>query len=263
LSFPFSTAIFCGEPRHKRISVATGAIRKNVLIFDKSKKNMPQTLKHIAIVVDDYDKAIDFYTNKLGFKIIEDTKLSDQKRWVLVAPPQSNCSILLAKATTEEQKSRIGNQTGGRVFLFLNTHNFDQDHKNLINNHVKIVREPIQESYGKVLVFQDLYGNLWDLIQPKTEALFYSTAIIKIKDKNNVSFAVNEIKKFREKTILETGNISFDIQQSINDETLFSIFECFKNENEFNNHLQSKHFQDFVALDIVAIEQAFATKKME
>jgi quinol monooxygenase YgiN/predicted enzyme related to lactoylglutathione lyase len=224
---------------------------------------MSQTLKHFALVVDDYDKAIDFYTNKLGFKLIENTKLSNQKRWVLIAPPQSEFSILLAKATTDEQKSRIGNQTGGRVFLFLNTDNFDNDHKNLINNNVKIVREPTHESYGKVLVFQDLYGNLWDLIQPKSQSLFYSTAIIKIKDKNNVSFAINEIKKFREKTINESGNITFDIQQSTNDETLLSIFECFKNENEFNNHLQSKHFQDFVALDIITIEKAFATKKIE
>lgn len=130
---------------------------------------MKQTITHIAIVVADYDEAITFYTQKLNFTLVEDTTLSETKRWVLVRPKgASECSILLAKATDEEQKSRIGNQTGGRVFLFLNTDNFKRDYQNLIDQKVKIVREPIYESYGTVAVFEDLYGNLWDLIEPKT-----------------------------------------------------------------------------------------------
>lgn len=127
---------------------------------------MKQHLSHIAIIVDDYDKAIEFYTQKLHFILLEDLALSDTKRWVLVKPQgASECSILLAKAATEEQKSRIGNQTGGRVFLFLSTDNFRRDYKNLLDNNVKIVREPSVEAYGTVAVFEDLYGNLWDLIE--------------------------------------------------------------------------------------------------
>jgi catechol 2,3-dioxygenase-like lactoylglutathione lyase family enzyme len=128
---------------------------------------MNQHLTHIAIVVDDYDKAIEFYTQKLHFTLVEDTKLSDIKRWVLVRPKgASECSLLLAKAANETQKNSIGNQTGGRVFLFLNTDNFERDYQNLLDNHIKIVREPSKEVYGMVAVFEDLYGNLWDLIEP-------------------------------------------------------------------------------------------------
>jgi catechol 2,3-dioxygenase-like lactoylglutathione lyase family enzyme len=127
---------------------------------------MKQNLAHIAIVVDDYDKAIEFYTKKLHFTLLEDVVLSDTKRWVLVSPQgATECSILLAKAATEEQKSRIGNQTGGRVFLFLSTDNFQRDYQNLLDNKIKIVREPSIEAYGTVAVFEDLYGNLWDLIE--------------------------------------------------------------------------------------------------
>jgi catechol 2,3-dioxygenase-like lactoylglutathione lyase family enzyme len=126
-----------------------------------------QNLAHIAIVVDDYDKAISFYVEKLRFTLVEDTVLSDTKRWVLVAPPGSNgCSLLLAKASSDEQKTRIGNQTGGRVFLFLHTNNFESDFENLISNNITIVRGPSEEPYGTVAVFEDVYGNLWDLIQP-------------------------------------------------------------------------------------------------
>src|SRR5690242_16611322 len=107
---------------------------------------MKQKIVHIALVVDDYDDAISFYTKKLHFTLIEDTKLSDVKRWVLVAPPGSTeCRLLLAKAANEEQKSRVGNQTGGRVFLFLYTDNFQRDFQNLINNDIKIVRQPVTE----------------------------------------------------------------------------------------------------------------------
>ena len=128
---------------------------------------MNQHLAHVAIIVDDYDKAIEFYTKKLHFTLTEDTKLNDAKRWVLVSPQGSaGCSLLLAKASDEEQLSRIGNQTGGRVFLFLHTDNFERDYQNLLDHKIKIVRNPIVESYGKVAVFEDLYGNLWDLIEP-------------------------------------------------------------------------------------------------
>ena len=131
---------------------------------------MKQQIAHIALVVDDYDEAIQFYTEKLNFTLIEDTVLSETKRWVLVAPKNSDgCCLLLAKAANEEQKSRVGNQTGGRVFLFLNTNDFWRDYKNMLEIGISFVREPVTESYGTVAVFKDLYGNLWDLIEPKTE----------------------------------------------------------------------------------------------
>lgn len=130
---------------------------------------MQQRIANIALVVNDYDEAIQFYTEKLNFKLIEDTVLSETKRWVLVAPPgnESGCSLLLAKAANDKQGTRVGNQTGGRVFLFLNTDDFWRDYNNLKSKGVTIVREPSEEPYGTVAVFSDLYGNLWDLIQPK------------------------------------------------------------------------------------------------
>ncbi len=127
---------------------------------------MKQSLVHVAIVVDDYDKAIDHYTRQLGFILTEDTRLCETKRWVLVTPPGSACSLLLAKAANEEQSTRIGNQTGGRVFLFLHTDSFDDDYERLQKQQVEFVREAVLEPHGKVAVFKDLYGNLWDLIQP-------------------------------------------------------------------------------------------------
>jgi len=129
---------------------------------------MNQRLANIALVVKDYDEAISFYVEKLNFELIEDTKLSNEKRWVLVKPKGNlDFSLLLAKAENEEQKSRIGNQTGGRVFLFLQTDDFERDYINLLNHKIEIIRAPKVETYGKVLVFKDLYGNLWDLIEPK------------------------------------------------------------------------------------------------
>jgi catechol 2,3-dioxygenase-like lactoylglutathione lyase family enzyme len=129
---------------------------------------MNQYIAHISILVDDYDKAIDYYISKLHFKLIEDTKISEEKRWVLVKPDgQFGCSLLLAKAVTQQQKMAIGNQSGGRVFLFLHTDDFERDFKNLIINNILIEREPRDEYFGKVVVFRDLYGNLWDLIEPK------------------------------------------------------------------------------------------------
>lgn len=128
---------------------------------------MKQHIAHIALVVDDYDKAIEFYTQKLHFDLIEDTVLSDTKRWVLVAPKGSQeCRLLLAKAASTSQLSSVGNQTGGRVFLFLYTDNFSRDFENLQKQNIKIIRQPITEAYGTVAVFEDLYGNLWDLIEP-------------------------------------------------------------------------------------------------
>ena len=129
---------------------------------------MKQGLAHIALVVADYDEAIAFYTKQLNFTLTEDTVLSETKRWVLVAPPGSNgCQLLLAKAVNDEQASRVGNQTGGRVFLFLYTDNFQRDYTSMLEKGIEFVREPITEPYGTVAVFKDLYGNLWDLIEPK------------------------------------------------------------------------------------------------
>jgi catechol 2,3-dioxygenase-like lactoylglutathione lyase family enzyme len=131
---------------------------------------MKQRIAHIALVVTDYDEAIKFYTEKLHFIVIEDTALSETKRWVLIAPPGSKeCCLLLAKAANAEQKSRVGNQTGGRVFLFLYTNDFWRDYKNMQKIGIEFVREPVVENYGTVAVFKDLYGNLWDLLEPKNK----------------------------------------------------------------------------------------------
>lgn len=128
---------------------------------------MNQHIAHLALVVNNYDEAIRFYVDILHFDLVEDTKISDTKRWVLVRPKGSaGCSLLLAEASKEEQKTRIGNQTGGRVFLFLHTDNFKRDYQNLLDHNITIVREPVKEAWGKVCVFEDLYGNLWDLIEP-------------------------------------------------------------------------------------------------
>jgi catechol 2,3-dioxygenase-like lactoylglutathione lyase family enzyme len=131
---------------------------------------MKQSIAHIALVVNDYDEAIKFYTEKLDFTLIEDTPQSETKRWVLVAPKGSTgCCLLLAKAVGDEQQSRIGNQTGGRVFLFLRTDDFWRDYENYRNKGVTFVREPKTEDYGTVAVFEDLCGNLWDLIEFKNK----------------------------------------------------------------------------------------------
>jgi catechol 2,3-dioxygenase-like lactoylglutathione lyase family enzyme len=129
---------------------------------------MAQRLAHIALVVNDYDEAIAFYTQKLGFTLVEDTFLPEEnKRWVIVSPSDENsCQLLLAKAKNEEQVSRIGNQTGGRVFLFLHTQHFDEDYKRYKEVGIEFVRDKQIQPHGTVAVFKDLYGNLWDLIQP-------------------------------------------------------------------------------------------------
>lgn len=130
---------------------------------------MIQSIVHIALVVKDYDEAIEFYTKKLHFTLIEDTYQPEQdKRWVVVSPPNSSgTTILLARASKPEQLSFIGNQAGGRVFLFLGTDDFWRDYNEMIAKGIEFVREPKEQSYGTVAVFKDLYGNLWDLVQFK------------------------------------------------------------------------------------------------
>jgi catechol 2,3-dioxygenase-like lactoylglutathione lyase family enzyme len=128
-------------------------------------QKMKQKIVHIALVVREYDEAIRYYTQVLGFDLVEDTQLSESKRWVLVRPKGSECSLLLARGVGETQISRIGNQTGGRVFLFLGTDDFKRDYEAFIGRGVRFVRPPATEAYGTVAVFEDLYGNLWDLIQ--------------------------------------------------------------------------------------------------
>jgi catechol 2,3-dioxygenase-like lactoylglutathione lyase family enzyme len=128
---------------------------------------MYQRIAHVALVVDDYDEAIAFYTKKLEFTLLEDTRLSKEKRWVVVAPKGAKeCSLLLAKAANQEQSTRVGNQTGGRVFLFLHTDDFWRDYEKLKDRDIQFVRLPENLEYGTVAVFKDLYGNLWDLIEP-------------------------------------------------------------------------------------------------
>lgn len=128
---------------------------------------MKQSIVHIAVVVKDYDEAIDFYVNKLKFELVEDLEQPEQnKRWVVVSPPGSNgVTLLLARASKPEQDTFVGNQTGGRVFLFLNTDDFWRDYNRMLSEGINFVREPTEQDYGTVAVFEDLYGNLWDLLQ--------------------------------------------------------------------------------------------------
>lgn len=127
---------------------------------------MKQTLASVALVVRDYDEAIAFFTQSMRFTLVEDTPQGNGKRWVVVAPPGGNgASLLLAKAASADQESRIGNQTGGRVFLFLHTDDFERDYEYMKEHGVRFTEEPRHEPYGTVVVFLDLYGNKWDLVQ--------------------------------------------------------------------------------------------------
>lgn len=127
---------------------------------------MQQSLAQIALVVHDYDQAIDFYTNKLGFELLEDTKLSAEKRWVVVSPRgRRGADVLLAKASTESQRACVGHQAGGRMFVFLATDDVQRDYQNLLARGVEFVQPPTNKPYGTVAIFKDLYGNHWDLIQ--------------------------------------------------------------------------------------------------
>ncbi|MBN2146976.1 MAG: VOC family protein [Anaerolineales bacterium] len=132
---------------------------------------MKQSIIHIALVVRDYDEAIEFFCNKLHFALIEDTYQPEQdKRWVVIAPPgSSGTTLLLARASTHEQEAFIGRQTGGRVFLFLSTDDFWRDYNNMLSVGIKFIRIPKTSSYGTVAVFEDLYGNLWDLVGPNSQ----------------------------------------------------------------------------------------------
>ncbi len=128
---------------------------------------MIQSIFQISLLVNDYDEAINFYVEKLGFVLLEDIKLSNTKRWVVIAANEnSGCNLLLAKAANEQQQKFVGNQNGGRVFLFMYTDDIDEYYQLIIKNKVNIIREPSEEVFGKVFVFADLYGNLWDVIQP-------------------------------------------------------------------------------------------------
>ncbi|CAN5299438.1 VOC family protein [soil metagenome] len=128
---------------------------------------MSRRLAAVALVIRDYDEAIGYYCGVLGFELVEDSDLGGGKRWVLVAPSkQVGSGLLLAKASGPDQQSRIGNQTGGRVFLFLHTDDFAADHTRYVEAGVRFIEEPRHEAYGRVAVFEDLYGNRWDLVQP-------------------------------------------------------------------------------------------------
>jgi catechol 2,3-dioxygenase-like lactoylglutathione lyase family enzyme len=136
---------------------------------------MVQTLGYVALVVREYDEAIAFFTEKLGFELVEDSvatdRLGEKKRWVLVAPPHSHgTKLLLARASTPEEETRVGNQTGGRVFLFLHSEDFWRDYRAMIARGVEFCEAPREETYGTVVVFEDLYGNKWDLLQLKRDA---------------------------------------------------------------------------------------------
>ncbi|WP_136465347.1 VOC family protein [Flagellimonas onchidii] len=128
-------------------------------------KNSERKVIHVTLVVRDYDEAIAFYTQKLGFRLVADIDLGGGKRWVLVSPNESGCNILLGKAKNQKEKEAIGNQTGGRVFLFLHTTDFWEDYTSMKANGISFKEEPREEEYGTVVVFEDLYGNLWDLLQ--------------------------------------------------------------------------------------------------
>ena len=143
----------------------------------QKQKPLKQRIAHIALVVRDYDEAIEFYTKKLDFRLVEDTRIDENKRWVLAAPPGAQeCALLFAKAANENQLESVGNQAGGRVFLFLFTDDFWRDYEKLRAREVRFVRPPKEEEYGTVAVFEDLYGNLWDLLQPneKNKGFFVS-----------------------------------------------------------------------------------------
>src|SRR5262245_37298894 len=152
------------------VQLCRTARRASQLVFSKLREdnsNMQQAISHVALIVRDYDEALDFYVGKLGFKLLEDAPRPEQnKRWVVIAPPgTSRTSLLLARASSQEQAAFIGNQSGGRVFLFLQTDDFWRDYNRMVAAGITFMRPPTEEPYGTVAVFQDLYGNLWDLVQ--------------------------------------------------------------------------------------------------
>lgn len=142
----------------------------NGQLKDMNKPSHQRTLASIALLVPDYDEALAWYVDVMGFSLIEDTPLSDHKRWVIVSPGKGS-NLLLAKATTPVQSTAVGSQAGGRVFLFLETDDFERDYKLYKTNGVTFEEEPRQEPYGTVAVFKDNFGNRWDLIEPKTQPI--------------------------------------------------------------------------------------------
>lgn len=137
---------------------------------------MQQSILHVSLLVKDYDEAIAFYCDKLNFTLVEDTRLDDQKRWVVIKPPgNSAASLVLAKATKEKEINQVGCQAGGRVFLFLCSDDFQRDYVQLCDAGVQFIREPETHDYGTVAVFADLYGNLWDLLEPGPAHALYAT----------------------------------------------------------------------------------------
>ncbi len=226
---------------------------------------MGNHINQIALVVKDYDEAIAFYTQKLHFELIEDTVLSETKRWVVVAPKNSQCRLLLAKATDEEQLKSIGNQTGGRVFLFLHTDNFDREYQNLQNHQIAIIREPKNEAYGRVLVFEDLYGNLWDLIEPlaKPNSDYYSTAILAIKPEVDFDLAIQALKQLQAETKLEVGNFLFELHSNTADAKQIIVWEGFYSESDFQIHLNSNHLQDFLKQNLVDFISGYPAKRID
>lgn len=225
---------------------------------------MDNHINQITLVVKDYDEAIAFYTQKLHFDLIEDAVLSETKRWVVVAPKNSQCRLLLAKAANQEQLKSVGNQTGGRVFLFLNTDNLERERQNLIDNKVNIIRETKQENYGKVLVFEDLYGNLWDLIEPdaKTNSHYFSTAILAIKPEVDCDTAIKALKKLQAETKLEAGNFLFELHSNTTDAKQIIVWEGFYSESDFQLHLQSNHLQDFLKQNVVDFVSGYPAKRI-
>lgn len=225
---------------------------------------MENHINQISLVVNDYDEAINFYTQKLHFDLIEDTVLNDTKRWVVVAPKHSQCRLLLAKAANETQMKSIGNQTGGRVFLFLNTDNFDREYQNLLNNQIKIVREPSNETYGRVVVFEDLYGNLWDLIETvaKPNSDFYSTAILAIKPEVDFDLAIQVLKQLQAETKKEVGNFLFELHSNTADAKQIIVWEGFYSEADFQTHLNSPHLQDFLKQNVVDFISGYPAKRI-
>lgn len=225
---------------------------------------MANHINQITLVVKDYDEAIAFYTQKLHFELIEDTVLTNTKRWVVVAPKNSQCRLLLAKAANDEQLKSVGNQTGGRVFLFMNTDNFDVEYQNLIDNQINIVREPSNETYGRVLVFEDLYGNLWDLIEPVStkDTGFYSTAIVAIKPEVHFDTAIKALKKLQAATKLEVGNFLFELHLGTENKNQILIWEGFYSESDFQSHLNSVHLQDFLKQNVVDFISGYPAKRI-
>ncbi|MFT5778567.1 MAG: quinol monooxygenase YgiN/uncharacterized glyoxalase superfamily protein PhnB [Crocinitomicaceae bacterium] len=226
---------------------------------------MNQSVKHIALVVNDYDEAIQFYTKKLHFTLVEDTKLSDVKRWVVIRPPgNSTFSLLLAKAANEVQSTRVGNQAGGRVFLFMNTDNLDRDYQNLIDHDIKIVRERVEETWGKVAVFADLYGNLWDLIEPAQpqESPFYSTGILAVKNTADIERTREALTTLAIETRNEVGNLKYEVHQSLETPSTFIVWESYTDEAAFKSHLEQPYFKAFMALDKVTLISGTTTNKV-